>query len=136
MDPNRDAEFIIQPHLHVMGDENLMKVVLQNLLENAWKFTSKERTTRIEVGSKTVDHQIVYFVRDNGAGFDMNYAKKIFTPFQRLHKETDFPGTGIGLSTVQRIIHRHLGKIWAEGEPGEGAVFSFTMRTSSKQSID
>jgi light-regulated signal transduction histidine kinase (bacteriophytochrome) len=136
MDPNRDAEFIIQPHLHVMGDENLMKVVLQNLLENSWKFTSKERTTRIEVGSKTVDHQIVYFVRDNGAGFDMNYAKKIFTPFQRLHKETDFPGTGIGLSTVQRIIHRHLGKIWAEGEPGEGAVFSFTMRTSSKQSID
>jgi PAS domain S-box-containing protein len=136
MDPDRDAQFIIKPNLYVMGDENLMKVVLQNLLENAWKFTSKEEKTRIEVGSKSVDNQTVYFVQDNGAGFDMNYTKKLFTPFQRLHKETDFPGTGIGLSTVQRIIHRHLGKIWAEGAPGEGAVFCFTMRTTSKQSID
>lgn len=136
MNPGRDAEFNIQPNLYVMGDENLMKVVLQNLLENAWKFTSKEETTRIEVGSKKVDHENIYYVRDNGAGFDMNYAKKLFTPFQRLHKETDFPGTGIGLSTVQRIIHRHMGKIWADGQAGSGAEFCFTMRTSLKQSID
>lgn len=136
MDPDRDAEFIIQPNLNVMGDANLMKVVLQNLLENAWKFTSKEEKTRIEIGSKSVDNETVYYVRDNGAGFDMNYAKKLFTPFQRLHKEADFPGTGIGLSTVQRIIHRHLGRIWAEGKPGEGAEFCFTMRTTSKQNIN
>lgn len=136
LNPDRDAEFNIQPNLYVMGDENLMKVVLQNLLENAWKFTSKEEKTRIDVGSKSVDNETVYFIQDNGAGFDMNYAKKLFTPFQRLHKESDFPGTGIGLSTVQRIIHRHLGKVWAEGEPGEGAVFCFTMRTSSTQRID
>lgn len=136
MEPDRDAEFVIQPNLNVLGDENLMKVALQNLLENAWKFTSKNEKTRIEVGSKPVDNDSVYYVRDNGAGFDMNYAKKLFTPFQRLHKENDFPGTGIGLSTVQRIIHRHLGKIWAEGEPGEGAEFCFTLRTNMKQSID
>lgn len=136
LEPGRDAEFVIQSNLNVLGDENLMKVVLQNLLENAWKFTSKEEKTRIEVGSKSVDNEMVYYVRDNGAGFDMNYAKKLFIPFQRLHKETDFPGTGIGLSTVQRIIHRHLGKIWAEGKPGEGAEFCFTLRASTKQSID
>ena len=132
IEPERNAEFIIQPDLYVLGDENLMKVALQNLIENAWKFTSKEEVTRIEVGSKRIDGETVYFVRDNGAGFDMNYAKKLFTPFQRLHKETDFPGTGIGLSTVQRIVHRHLGRIWAEGEPGGGAEFCFTMRTNTK----
>ena len=136
LEPGRDAEFVIQPNLNVLGDENLMKVVLQNLLENAWKFTSKEESTRIEVGSKSMGNDIVYYVCDNGAGFDMNYAKKLFTPFQRLHKETDFPGTGIGLSTVQRIIHRHLGKIWAEGTPGEGAEFYFTLRTKSGQRLD
>jgi len=136
LEPDRDAEFVIQPNMSVLGDENLMKVVLQNLLENAWKFTSKEEKTRIEVGSKSKDNDIVYYVRDNGAGFDMNYAKKLFTPFQRLHKETDFPGTGIGLSTVQRIVHRHLGKIWAEGAPGEGAEFCFTLRTKSEQRLD
>jgi light-regulated signal transduction histidine kinase (bacteriophytochrome) len=119
-----------------MGDENLMKVALQNLLENAWKFTSKKDVTRIEVGVKSKDNQTVYYVKDNGAGFDMNYAKKLFTPFQRLHKETDFPGTGIGLSTVQRIIHRHLGKIWAEGTPGEGAEFCFTLRSGMDNEID
>jgi Bacteriophytochrome (light-regulated signal transduction histidine kinase) len=96
-------------------------------LKTTWKFTSKEDTTKIEVGCKQVEGETAYFVKDNGAGFDMNYAAKLFTPFQRLHKETDFPGTGIGLSTVQRIIHRHLGKIWAEGEPGRGATFYFTL---------
>lgn len=136
MEPERKTDFKIEPNLYVMGDENLMKVALQNLIENAWKFTSKEDVTRIEVGVKSQDNQTVYYVKDNGAGFDMNYAKKLFTPFQRLHKESDFPGTGIGLSTVQRIIHRHLGKIWAEGEPGKGAEFCFTMRTGLDNEID
>lgn len=136
MEPDRETEIIVQPNLHVMGDENLMKVALQNLLENAWKFTSKKDVTRIEVGVKSRENETVYYIKDNGAGFDMNYAKKLFTPFQRLHKESDYPGTGIGLSTVQRIIHRHLGKIWAEGSPGEGAEFCFTMRTGMDNEID
>lgn len=136
VDTGRNAEFNIQPYLHVIADENLMKVVLQNLLENAWKFTSKEEKTQIEVGSKSINNEVVYYVRDNGAGFDMNYAKKLFTPFQRLHKESDFPGTGIGLSTVQRIIHRHMGKIWAEGQIDKGAVFYFTLRTKPNHPID
>lgn len=126
--PERDAAFVIQPNMMVTGDKNLMKVALQNLMENAWKFTSKQPETRIEVGTEQISGETVYFVRDNGAGFDMSYAKKLFAPFQRLHKESDFPGTGIGLSTVQRIIHRHLGKIWAEGDINNGAVFYFTLK--------
>lgn len=125
--PQRSTDITIEPDLVAAGDPNLLKVVFQNLLENAWKFTSKEDTTIIEVGCKQDEGETAYFVKDNGAGFDMNYAAKLFTPFQRLHKETDYPGTGIGLSTVQRIIHRHLGKIWAEGEPGRGATFYFTL---------
>lgn len=134
--PDREARFIIEPDLTVIGDENLMKVVLQNLVENAWKFTSQEPETHIEIGSEKIDGETAYFVRDNGAGFDMNYAKKLFTPFQRLHKQSDFPGTGIGLSTVQRIIHRHLGKVWAEGEVGKGAVFYFTLEPDSGNQLD
>lgn len=133
--PDRSARFTIEPNLLVNGDENLMKVVLQNLMENAWKFTAREPETHIEVGSEELNGETTYYVRDNGAGFDMNYAKKLFTPFQRLHKQTDFPGTGIGLSTVQRIIHRHLGRIWAEGAVGEGAVFYFTMEPNSENNI-
>lgn len=135
-DPDRTARFHIEENLVVTGDKNLMKVALQNLMGNAWKFTSKEDETVIEVGKTTIEGETVYFVRDNGAGFDMNYAKKLFTPFQRLHKESDFPGTGIGLSTVQRIIHRHLGKIWAEGDVGKGAVFYFSMKPNAKNPVD
>ena len=130
-DPERSAEFKIEPGMVVTGDKSLMKVALQNLLENAWKFTSKKDHTIIEVGTRRINEKRVFFVSDNGAGFDMNYAKKLFTPFQRLHKESDFPGTGIGLSTVQRIIHRHLGRIWAEGKPDGGAVFYFTLEPGS-----
>ncbi|REL38711.1 PAS domain-containing sensor histidine kinase [Rhodohalobacter sp. SW132] len=123
----RDAEFVIQPGIKAIGDKNLLQVALQNLMENAWKFTSKNEETRIEFGKTQREGETHYFIKDNGAGFDMNYAGKLFTPFQRLHKEREFPGTGIGLSTVQRIVHRHLGKIFAEGEPGSGAVFYFTL---------
>lgn len=134
-DPDRDAEIVIEPDMVISGDKNLIKVALQNLMENAWKFTSKQDITKIEVGSKQIKKETVYYVRDNGAGFDMAYAKKLFAPFQRLHKESDFPGTGIGLSTVQRIVHRHLGKIWAEGQSGSGATFYFTLTPDSDTKV-
>lgn len=132
-DPDRNVEFIIQPDITAVGDKNLIKVVLQNLMENAWKFTSKNKHAKIEVGIEDKSGNTTYYVRDNGAGFNMDYARKLFTPFQRLHKESDFPGTGIGLSTVQRIIHRHLGKIWAEGKINSGAVFYFTLQPHNSE---
>jgi light-regulated signal transduction histidine kinase (bacteriophytochrome) len=105
-----------------------MKVVLENLLNNAWKFTSKQEFARIEFGVKdgATDGR-VYFVRDNGAGFDMAYVNKLFGAFQRLHTSSEFPGIGIGLAIVQRIINRHGGRVWAEGEVNKGAVFCFTL---------
>jgi len=133
-DPERNTGFIIQPDVTGVGDKNLIKVVLQNLMENALKFTSKKEQAKIEFGTEKISGNTVYYVRDNGAGFNMTYAKKLFTPFQRLHKESDFPGTGIGLSTVQRIIHRHLGKIWAEGEINNGATFFFTLQPDEPES--
>ncbi len=104
-----------------------MQSALQNLLENAWKFSSKEAQTEIEVGRTTVDGEKAYFVRDNGAGFNMAYSDKLFGAFQRLHGVDEFPGTGIGLATVQRIINRHGGRIWAESKVGKGATFYFTL---------
>jgi light-regulated signal transduction histidine kinase (bacteriophytochrome) len=97
------------------------------LLINAWKFTSKQPRSNIEFGITTINEQEAYYVRDNGAGFDMAFAKKLFGAFQRLHPEKEFPGTGIGLATVQRIIHRHSGKVWAEADVGKGATFYFTL---------
>ncbi len=130
----RKVEFKITPGLRAVGDSKLLRVVLENLLGNAWKFTAKEKHPVIEFGSKgALDKetgQTVYYVRDNGIGFDITQAEKIFAAFQRLQNEKEFPGTGIGLATVQRIINRHEGCIWAEGKVNEGAVFYFTLEDS------
>jgi PAS domain S-box-containing protein len=123
----RRMSFNITPKLKAYADPNLLQIVLENLLNNAWKFTSKREQPKIEFGSKQENDETIYFIRDNGAGFDMAYANKLFGAFQRLHAMTEFPGTGIGLATVQRIINRHGGRIWAEGEVGQGATFFFTL---------
>jgi light-regulated signal transduction histidine kinase (bacteriophytochrome) len=111
----------------VVGDGQLLRIALENLLGNAWKFTTREPSARIEFGQTQVAGEPTYFVRDNGAGFDMTYVDKLFTPFQRLHLASEFPGSGVGLATVQRIIHRHAGRVWAEGLTGQGATFHFTI---------
>lgn len=125
--PERDAEFIIADGLMAQGDSGLVRLVLANLLDNAWKFTEKHPGARIEFGATRQAEKAVYFVRDNGAGFDMAYADKLFRPFQRLHKPAEFEGTGIGLATVQRILQRHGGRAWGEGAVDRGAVFYFTL---------
>ena len=133
--PERRVEFIIEPELVVNGDAQLLRTAIENLLDNAWKFTGHCDQGKIELGvlplSETNDSSQrgpIYFVKDNGAGFDMNYADKLFGVFQRLHRTNEFPGTGIGLATVERIIHRHGGRIWAEARVDEGATFYFTLR--------
>ncbi len=126
-DPSRRVEFAIAPALVVQADPGLLGVVLENLLGNAWKFTGKQLVARIELGVTPHNGRPTYFVRDNGAGFDMTYADKLFGAFQRLHRSGEFEGTGIGLATVQRIIHRHGGRIWAEAAPDRGATFYFTL---------
>ena len=123
----RDVEFEIADNITVDGDLSMLRALIENLLGNAWKFTVKQKSARIEFGALQQDGGTVYVVRDNGAGFDMAFAEKLFLPFQRLHGAEEFPGIGIGLATVKRIDHRHGGKIWAEGEPGKGAVFYFTL---------
>ncbi len=126
-DSHRNASIRIEPGISATGDAGLMQVMLQNLLNNAWKYTSKKDHAVIEFGSTLHNGENVYFIRDNGAGFDMRYASKLFGAFQRLHTEDEFPGTGIGLATVQRIINRHGGRIWAEGTVGEGSCFYFVL---------
>ena len=126
-DPERQAEFVINRGLTAYGDPDLLRVLLENLLGNAWKFTGMTPQARIEFGAKRNGKVKAYFIKDNGAGFDMTYAGKLFRAFQRLHDEAKFPGTGIGLATVQRIINRHGGTIRAEGETGKGATFYFTL---------
>jgi PAS domain S-box-containing protein len=128
-DPDRLAEFVIAPGLRAIGDERLLRIALDNLLGNAWKFTSKQPRTRIEFGFAQ-DETPAFFVRDNGAGFDMAYAGKLFGVFQRLHTSCEFPGTGIGLATVQRIINRHGGRTWAAGAINLGATFYFTLAST------
>jgi PAS domain S-box-containing protein len=125
--PQRQVEFNITPGLVVNGDAELLRAMLENLLGNAWKFTSKNQNAKIEFGVMELDGKSSYFVRDNGVGFDMAYASKLFQAFQRLHLQTEFPGTGIGLATVKRIINRHGGSIWAESEAGKGATFYFNL---------
>jgi signal transduction histidine kinase len=129
IDPDRQVTVDIQSGLEVIGDASLLRVVLENLLSNAWKFTGKTNNARIELGSfiDTRENRRVYFVRDNGAGFDDRYTDKLFGAFQRLHGADEFPGTGVGLATVQRIVRRHGGKVWAESKVGEGAAFYFML---------
>jgi light-regulated signal transduction histidine kinase (bacteriophytochrome) len=126
-DPDRQVEVHIQDDLVADADRRLVQIVLENLLGNAWKFTANVAPATIHVGGRQAEDGAVYFVQDNGAGFDMTYADKLFRPFQRLHGDADFPGTGIGLATVHRIIDRHGGRVWAEGAVGAGATVFFTL---------
>jgi light-regulated signal transduction histidine kinase (bacteriophytochrome) len=125
--PDRQVQFAIAGALPVEGDEGLLRGVLENLLGNAWKFTSKTADARIEMGELPDG---VFFIRDNGAGFDMAYAHQLFSAFKRLHREAEFPGTGVGLATVRRIVQRHGGRTWAESEIGKGATFYFTIKAA------
>lgn len=125
--PERQAEFVIAEGLVADGDQRLLRLALENLLGNAWKFTSKRPRATIEFGVVERNGKPTYFVRDNGAGFDMAYAGNLFGPFQRLHTSDEFPGTGIGLATAQRLVHRHGGSIWAEAKVDQGATFYFTL---------
>jgi light-regulated signal transduction histidine kinase (bacteriophytochrome) len=126
-EPARSVHCEIQDRLSGEADRRLIRVMLDNLLGNAWKFTSKAQEPRIEFGAEQREGIPAYFVRDNGAGFDMTYAEKLFRPFQRLHRESEFAGTGIGLATVHRIVTRHGGRVWAQGRVDGGATFFFTL---------
>jgi PAS domain S-box-containing protein len=132
--PERRAKIDIDPNLEVTGDEGSLTIALRNLVENAWKFTSKQPLTSIQIGELNQDGEKVYFIRDNGIGLDMKYKDKLFQPFNRLQRE--FPGTGVGLAIVQRVIHRHGGKIWAESEVGKGTTFYFTLGENGENELE
>ena len=126
-EPERQVRVVIQPEQIACADAGLLHIALENLLSNAWKFTGKVPDACIEFGARDIGGERVYFVKDNGAGFNMAYVDRLFTPFERLHNETEFPGMGIGLAIVRRIITMHGGRVWAEGEVEQGATFSFTL---------
>jgi PAS domain S-box-containing protein len=130
--PERNVEVVIAPAMRAEADPGLLQIALENLLGNAWKFTSHTAAARIEMGCEDHGGERVYFIKDNGAGFDMAYADKLFGAFQRLHSQNEFEGTGIGLSIVQRIVAKHAGRIWAEAKPGTGATFYFTLGTGAR----
>jgi signal transduction histidine kinase len=132
--PESGTRFVIEPGLTATGDNGLIEVVLHNLLENAWKFSSHSPSPCVEFGAMSISGERVLFVRDNGAGFDPAYKNKLFSPFQRLHRQEEFPGTGIGLATVSRIVHRHGGWITGEAQPDKGATFFFTLASSAVKS--
>ena len=125
--PQRKVDFVITDGLEANGDSNLLEAVLANLFDNAFKFTSKHAQARIEFAKTLKNGKPIFFIKDDGAGFDMAYVNKLFGTFERLHSEEEFSGTGIGLATVQRIIHRHGGRVWAEGELEKGAIFYFSI---------
>ncbi|HLY67882.1 MAG TPA: ATP-binding protein, partial [Chloroflexota bacterium] len=125
--PERVVNASIAAGLTARGDQHLLRVLLENLLGNAWKFTANLAAAQIEFGSLDAEGDLAYYVRDDGAGFDMAYQEKLFKPFQRLHSPAEFEGTGIGLATVQRIVQRHGGRVWAEAEVDRGAAFYFTL---------
>ena len=129
--PDRKVNIHVGNGLWAIGDETLLRVVLENLLDNAWKFTSRKNTAEIIFYEKTIGEEKAFIVKDNGAGFGMQYADKLFSSFQRLHSIADFPGTGIGLSIVKRIIQRHGGRIWVESEVDSGTIFYFTLNNQS-----
>jgi len=126
-DPERVVDVGVADGLSASADPQLARALVENLVGNAWKFTSKAVSARIELGCVSEEGAQAFFIRDNGAGFDMAYAEKLFKPFQRLHGASEFSGTGIGLATAHRIVHRHGGRIWADGVVGGGAVFHFTL---------
>ena len=123
---DRIVEISVSPGAHAIADEGLILVVLENLIGNAWKYSSKRNPAKIEFGYREAADEVIFFVQDNGVGFSANYADRLFRPFQRLHSHVDFPGTGVGLATVQRIVARHGGKVWAEATVDQGAKFSFS----------
>jgi light-regulated signal transduction histidine kinase (bacteriophytochrome) len=125
-EPTRTVEFAIAPNVSANGDERLLRLVMDNLLRNAWKFTGKKPQARIEFGRENGDTS-PFFVRDNGVGFDMTYAGKLFGVFQRLHSVSDFSGSGVGLAIVQRVVNRHGGRVWADAKVNSGATFFFTL---------
>jgi two-component system sensor histidine kinase/response regulator len=131
-EPGRNVDFVIAPRLAITGDPALLRIVLINLFENAWKFTRKRETAQIEFGITYQDGMDAFFLKDDGAGFDPKYREKLFRPFERLHPTAEFEGTGIGLATVERIVRRHGGRVWAEGAVDRGATFYFTMQTGEK----
>jgi len=131
--PARQIECRVATDLVVDADPSLLRIALDNLLRNAWKFTQHQPVTRIEVGATDQDAETAFFVGDNGAGFDMAYAVKLFVAFQRLHRADEFEGTGIGLAIVQRIIERHGGRLWAEAKVGQGATFYFSLSEAQEQ---
>jgi signal transduction histidine kinase len=129
--PDRDAVFVIAEAVEAQGDPGLVRIALDNLLGNAWKFTSGRSPAEIEFGQSLVGGRKTYYVRDNGAGFEMAQAEKLFQPFHRLHDEREFPGTGIGLAIVHRIVAKHGGRIWAESDPEKGTAFYFNLTNSA-----
>jgi light-regulated signal transduction histidine kinase (bacteriophytochrome) len=133
-EPEREVQFIVEPNLHAHADPSLIRIALHNLLENAFKFTRDASPARVEFFAEQVDQQTVFVIRDNGAGFDMKYQNKLFKPFQRLHSGDAFPGTGVGLATVFRVVTRHGGRVLAEGNLSLGAKFGFTLGTHDANS--
>jgi light-regulated signal transduction histidine kinase (bacteriophytochrome) len=131
--PHRPVRWQVDDGLHVRADRALLHIALENLLENAWKFTAHTDEPVIRVGTAEHDGKPAYFVADNGAGFDMGYADRLFGAFQRMHHEREFPGTGIGLAIVQRIFHRHEAAVWAHSAPGRGATFYFRFRDTNDE---